>query len=576
MARNAKYIFELEGERVLPATGTQELKVLSTFSNDSVQDNLSTSELTFALDTKDAIDRWVRDGAIGGVGIFEGMELDVFVENAGARDNVGRFLLDFSTYSVEERRTNVGLIYRDGLNIIADRTDAASFGWLEEIGLITEADFVEVDYTISLNDEALKIANLIILGFLAERAIEDTISKLAGIVAQIAAFSAEVGFGEIIMVIFQGIVLTTYLAALVISFVNVTKQLLDALAPIKRKLNAMTFRTMLEKVAEYLEYPLDTNLPLENYIHVPSTKVANDRNLITGVLTNPRRNQSGIPTVGDTAYSIPGFLDLIKKMFDGRYAIIDGVFTFRNRNDEFWLRNSEFRLRSDTYIPKFEYNTEDLKGRRLFSFATDVTDSFTITEFKGNNYEIITRPIRVKREGNSLIKGFEGIQFPVALGTRKEVRSALDRTLLAVARVVDTITSIFGEGTNFASRINDTSGILKVSDANFATAKVLYMVDGSIPANHRDILSAKAIYERYYEVESFLNKGQKRLVKGLKIPFNFENWLQVRNNSYFYDEKGRECKIVRLEWSVLSDFATIDYWCREVYTTNLEEEFIEG
>lgn len=573
--RNSKYQFFIDGRRVTDPTDSQDIQILSTFANDGVQDNVSTSELTFALDSKELIDDWVRRGTQGGVGIFEGIPFDIRVENGTDNDLVGEFLIDFSTYTVEENRTTVSFDYRDGLQRLNDRLEAISFGWLEETGVITSADYETITYVVEPTNKIEKIASLLIMNYLTVKAIQDAIVQTKNAIATISALFATGFTGGVAAAIYavaQAIVTVAYTAALLVAFTTIFRQLLDTLIPIPRRLNAMTFRTMLERVCDYLGLELDTNIDLDTYLHIPSTSVLEDRNLLTGILQNGRRNQSGIPNVSDFSYSITQFLDLLKRMFLAKYAILDGRLVFRNKYDEFWVRNSEFRLRTDTFNPSYRYNNNDLKGRKIYSFATDINDEYTITDFTGTNYEIITRPIRVNNQDNVTLKGIDNIQFPVALGKLKNRLGAFDVILKGVAKVIDGLINTFGGNSNYTGRLDSALRIMKVSQYDFTTAKVMRYENGSVSGS----LTAKFLYENFHIEDSFTQKGQKILYENIRIPFNFENWIQLSNNSYFIDDEGREGKVDRLEWSVLSDYATIDYSIREKYTDNLEEEFVEG
>jgi hypothetical protein len=104
------------------------------------------------------------------------------------------------------------------------------------------------------------------------------------------------------------------------------------------------------------------------------------------------------------------------------------------------------------------------------------------------------------------------------------------------------------------------------------------MKNGKIPKNHRNFISAKFLYNNYYLNTSFVQnnfRGQKIKYENIKIPFSYEDWIKVAQNSYIIDFKGNEGKITQLKWSVGGDYAEIDFWVREPYTKNLQETYIE-
>ena len=97
-------------------------------------------------------------------------------------------------------------------------------------------------------------------------------------------------------------------------------------------------------------------------------------------------------------------------------------------------------------------------------------------------------------------------------------------------------------------------------------------------ANNRSVWSAKYLYDNYHYKNSFvLNnyENQYYIYKGVKVPFGFEQFNQLTQNSYFYNQNGELCKLEQISWNVSQDFALIDYRVQTKYTTNLIESYIE-
>jgi hypothetical protein len=170
------------------------------------------------------------------------------------------------------------------------------------------------------------------------------------------------------------------------------------------------------------------------------------------------------------------------------------------------------------------------------------------------------------------------VNFGMALATRKDDLSALDKTLLVVAKAIDTAVKVFGGKSNLAKGIEGKKGIMVVSDNYHSVPKILYMEGGRIPSNHRDLLSAKAIYNFSYIQSSLANatfSGQKLIYSGVEIPFNFHDFLEVSENAYFTDEQGREAKFNNCQWNSETSRAVADYEVLKVYTRNLVETYTE-
>ena len=139
---------------------------------------------------------------------------------------------------------------------------------------------------------------------------------------------------------------------------------------------------------------------------------------------------------------------------------------------------------------------------------------------------------------------------------------------------MDEVVNTFGGSSDMAGEIQSKVGVLKVSDNSHSVSKLVYLSGGKIPQNHRDLFSAKVLYQKYYNYRSFVqnNFGRQRLVyQSVKIPFGLTSFLQLIDNSYFYDSQNRLGKIINIDWTMMKDFAIVDYWVQEVYAPNLKE-----
>ncbi|MHC4336283.1 MAG: hypothetical protein ACYSUV_21420, partial [Planctomycetota bacterium] len=71
-------------------------------------------------------------------------------------------------------------------------------------------------------------------------------------------------------------------------------------------------------------------------------------------------------------------------------------------NDSFWLSLSTYQLPDVENEVKL-YNTKDLDGRYIVSFDTDLSDEWTIINFIGTNFEIVTQPTVINDKKKVLI-----------------------------------------------------------------------------------------------------------------------------------------------------------------------------
>jgi hypothetical protein len=118
--------------------------------------------------------------------------------------------------------------------------------------------------------------------------------------------------------------------------------------------------------------------------------------------------------------------------------------------------------------------------------------------------------------------------------------------------------------------------VLKQTQNWHSIPKLLYLKGGKLPINQRDLWSAKHLYDSFLNYNSFVAnnwQGQKAVYNNVEIPFGIEDYKQLTVNPYFLFE-GAVAKITNFTWTTGRDKATISFWVRERYTTNLKETFI--
>ena len=88
--------------------------------------------------------------------------------------------------------------------------------------------------------------------------------------------------------------------------------------------------------------------------------------------------------------------------------------------------------------------------------------------------------------------------------------------------------------------------------------------------------------EKYHRTKSFVNysddepfNNQYQLFEGVRIQFDLQKFLTLRENSYFITEDGESGKIEDFKWNVSSDTGTFSGRFRNVYERGLKEETFE-
>jgi hypothetical protein len=265
---------------------------------------------------------------------------------------------------------------------------------------------------------------------------------------------------------------------------------------------------------------------------------------------------------------------LIGDTFNAKFYIDNSnVVQLRSENDPYLQRNSTFVL-PDVLNENISYNTKDMVGTRFISFEQDITDEWTIEDFKGTSYEIFTKS--TSPLGENLIKGLEKTSLPVCLGSRRDTLSLFEKSLLGIAKRTDGLIKRLGGNSSLANKIRGSLGTMKVSNPTWSQPKLLRLdVNLKLPSD-RSSWGAKYLYDNYHSYKSFVLNGngyQRREVKDLEIPFSLNDLKAVINNSYFTDLSGNLCKFVNVEYNIDGNKAKVSYWSEDVYDTNLTETY---
>ena len=586
LSKNAEAKFLLNGVQLNAPIEWEDIEIVAEYENDSIQPSLAIEEFTFPLEARQSINKWIADGLSSGVGIFEGMpfQLTLF-NNQPIQENFKAFIDFTNGYRdlPEDGKVDVGIISDFSLDNFFEQIEGTTFGYLASINKVTFADYIGVDYVV---EKKFNLIELLIASVVLYIMIKELVENVTRLIDQLNKNTSAslplptvpvptVDTNQIIYAVLSTIIQIIYIGIMLAAVINLGKALLDTLLPPKRQHKAIKLKRALEIICDYFGYGFNTSIPeLENVVYLPSNPNLDEKTL-GGLIAKTNGTPVGIPYVGDYGYRCDEMFNLAKDLFNAKIAIINNTVEFRSKNDVFWQQQSTWSL-PDILLDTKQYNTDEIKPERLLTFVTDLNDEWTIDNYKGTAYEIRTNPKTVIRQKAVLLKGFDEVNFNVALGNRKDELNALEKFLSQVAGFVDKTTSVLGGGTNLKSLVTSKLGVLKVTNNWHSIPKVLYLNDGKLPINHRDLWNSKILYDEYYIAKSFVKNnfyGQKTVYKGISIPFGFEDYKQLSTNSYFLF-KGKQAKIIKFAWTIGKDRATIDFWVREPYTFNLEETYI--
>jgi hypothetical protein len=449
----------------------------------------------------------------------------------------------------------------------------------------TDDDYVDVEW---VRDGQTNFFDLILTQIAIYIFIKETvqaIKELADIIKDGTAYAGIPVSGPIITVIWFALTVAiraAYIAAMIIQVIALMQQLINTLISIKRKNKAMSLNTMIGNALGFFGYTLETPITdMDDFYYMPSKPNGVNQTIVDKLQREPKIINKGIPNPQDYGYAVTEAIEIALRLFNARLAIIGNVVHLRTLSDTWWIKQATYTM-PPVRINSKKYNTNELSANVFIKFQTDSSDSWTIDNFTGTNYEVITTPKTVKDQRKNGIRGLDEIALPVALGTRKGELNLVEKAVLAVAGFAEDAVNIFGANKDFTSGIKQRTGLLKMSDYQWNVPKLLYLKQQSkglrIPKDHRERLSAKALWNNYYSEKSFVSNGftKQRALFSERIPFRFEDFQKLTENSYFVTANGEVGKFISLEWSISEDTAQAEWWVQETYTKNLEETKVEG
>lgn len=575
---DTKITIDLNGDNSSQIRELHDLQILATFENGNSQANISTTEFEFVNDFASAIKDWIDAGTSSGVGIFEGIPIQLRISDGQPTYLAFDGYLDMTDdFQIVDPTTIKAKIKKDsGLQNLDDLSSGLTWEYLYQEGILTNSDMIWIPYII---EEKFDFVAFLLLSLSIYSLTVTLIDLIKGIAQSTAS-----GLTAIILLgleIIYALAMIVYLISLINDFIKFIVQ------PIRFH-KGMRLRRLLEIGSNHLNYAYNTTIDEisnNNIVLLPSKdSIDEEGNFILqdmgGTIFEAGQ---GFPGARDFGYTFGEILTLVNKTFNAKIALKNGTIEQHSLNSSWWLQQSTYTI-PDILIETKKYNTEDLSSNRLITFTPDPQDKNIMQNYKGMSYEIITTPITTSITKNVCLKGLDEISIPYSLGIRKNkanwLEKLLDVFIIGLNPLFDLSNAIGGSSVTPVPILNTRNGSLKLESPYVNVPKMLYLTDdgtNQLPSNYHDVWSAKQLYNKYYVYDSFVgsNPNQWIIQEGIKIPFGFEDFLSLIDNSYFYDNNGNIAQITKIEWSVSQDFAIVDYKYKQVYTTNLKETFIE-
>jgi len=564
----------INGKNVKEPIDWQNNTIHASFGTDSVQPQIETDSFEFVLNAAEAIIKHKDSGDI-----FEPLPCqqiysqrdNEYVSLDGYIDVSDGYQEISPTWGSIEKPNRVLVKFKQNESITSftEQIQGVTFGSLLEEGLISSQDYTTIKTAIVKKANFLEVATSIITIYLIQKQIRDSIKEIQKTIVDIAGAGLAAGIVATALAVIQ----IAYAVALIALLVKLVKSLIDLLIPPIIKNKGIKFRTLLEKSCSKFGYNFVSPIEeLDTYYYLPSKPYSNETKIFDNLIPKYVANEVGIPSTSDFGYLINEFWDLMKSMFNTKIAVDGNDIILRNADDTFWVKNSDFKPYQTINFPTKSYNTQDLKQTRMMTFTTDINDEWTTENYTGTSYEIKTES--TSNSVNNSIKGLERIDIPLCLPNNKVKTSPIEDLMISIARFADDLAGIIGKKSNFMKQIqNNRINVLKVSQNDYSIAKIVPLISNQLPPNHRDLLSAKTLMNKYHFGKSFVGDalGQKVIYNDVDIPFVLSDLLKTLKNGTFILSDGRVAEFINIDYNFSKDTANCSLSVQEVYTKKLKE-----
>ena len=581
----------IAGQQVKEPVGWRDSTIHASFGTDSSQPQIESDRFEYVLDGAAKIISHKDNGDI-----FEKLSAQqIYTQTDSVTGNTANYValdgyFDVSdgyeellpTWGGIERPNRVLVKFKQDNSVTSflEQINGVSYGSLVNEGFISQQDYTTIKTVIMKRANFIEVATAILTIYLISKQIQDVIKAIRDSVNLVVSTITGGVSGSVagaVLAVALLLIQVAYAVALIALLIKLIKSIIDLLIPPTVKNKGIKFRTLLEKSCEKFGYTLDSNIDeLDLYYYLPSKPYSNETNILDGFIPKNVPTRIGVPSTSDYGYLINEFWDLMKQMFNTKISVVGNVIQLRNANDPYWINQGDFRLHETPNFPSKKYNTDALFQTRMMTFATD-NDEWTVENFTGTSFEIKTES--TINSVNNSIKGLERISIDLCLPNNKVKTSPIEDLMIILAKAADELAGAIGKTTNFAAQIESNRiNVLKISTNDYEKPRIVPLIGGQLPPNHRDLLSAKYLMQKYHYGKSFVTDGQlgqKVIYEDFTTPFVLSDLQKTLASGTFPLPDGRIAEFIEIDYNFSRDVAECSISVQDIYTNKLKEVYYQ-
>jgi hypothetical protein len=495
-----------------------------------------------------------------------------------------------------------------------------TFNYLYSKGKITPAMFKNTPYTITQLPDLPQLLMLIISEFSMVIQLTKELNDLTKEIERLAGgattevASAGISSGDLIADIIIVVSECIFAALLLTSIILVSIQIFDQIVQKKKYKKCMRVEDIFKAVCSELNLNFSSTILAPGSIYrdltimpakvlIPNTGTLWD----AGLFKRSADEISNPLAYGHPDGSFKEWLEGMNTVFNAKIQVNGGVMiweeehAFNNPNLAYQLPNQGEQGFTHNYPDPHGTNLSELASNTELRFQLDSSETNTLHQYAGTSCQATITPINVHNEGNVLLQGLKSIEFPYALGNRKQSLTFVEQllntmfnavttaindviTLLNGAiNAVNTVISWFGGSSTTVPTIGllptdimaGRIGYLELSNDAFSIPKMFIGYDDGgdwkVSPNNKTYLSAKALMDNFHGKNLATRGNQWKTYRGKKFKMCIDDFLLIKGKNIFTTADNKIGKFEKISYQFATGEATADYRINENYTNNLQE-----
>jgi len=626
-------LFYINNTQVNPPSNWQLLEPELNYGKDEFPqgNTISIGNFEWVIEEYATLMNIIEEGKTGGTGIFEGPVLRVDLNYDGITVTIFQGYIDLTKELeiIDKVKITTSATSLATVDWIEQTADACMFQYLYEAGLITNDMFHFVPYVNSQVPDYIQSATSALMVFAIIQNISKEIEDLEKTISDLAnPLTLPNAIAQLIIEI-------AYLLILILTLISLIEQMIKfIISPVKYHAG-MYVRDLCSVACQYLNCTFVSDIfapdsPYYNEFIIPNKSYIPvngfDESILGFLAPNPNEQ------VGYYKGTFGDLLRGLKIKCNAKIIVTTNSEVILIRRD----KNAQppaYQLPPMNLVPgytatKYTYNTGEAIANTVIKYQIDESDMNTEQYYLGNEFQVTCTPKVVVNQQNVRLVQYNPVNIPFSRAIRKTSLTNPEKIFLeffdvfdvvandiigivnaainginAVIKITKRIFGFFGiklkvptiptlQPVSLSQSISNRIGMMLLSADSFNSPKILILKSGSqeqynkIDPSNDTVECAQAMWNNFYYVNSFVpaqlnpayadrpTGNQYRIQSFEKVPFGWQNFINVLQNNRIFDSQGNQAVLESLKFNPYRQEADMIVRFPYIYTLNLQETFI--